>query len=110
MTDVSDVGDQPQVQVALADVNNFLKYLRKVVPVCLEEDVVSSQAFETALGDKSHHEAIRKFISDPQTRALIIQRSSTKGSVLLKYPFLRLICSSVDFTRFIYVCLLTLYL
>lgn len=87
MTDVSDVGDQAQVQVALADVNNFLKYLRKAVPICLEEDVVSSQAFETALGDKAHQEAIRKFISDPQTRAIFIQRSSTKGKVKLLLPF-----------------------
>ena len=81
MTDISDVGDQAQVQVA--DVNNFLKYLRKAVPVCLEEDVVTSQAFETALGDKAHQEAIRKFISDPQTRAIFIQRSSTKGNLIL---------------------------
>lgn len=83
MTDISDVGDQAQVQVAIADVNNFLKYLRKAVPVCLEEDVVTSQAFETALGDKAHQEAIRKFISDPQTRAIFIQRSSTKGNLIL---------------------------
>lgn len=87
MTDISDVGDQAQVQVALADVNNFLKYLRKAVPVCLEEDVITSQAFETALGDKSHQEAIRKFISDPQTRAIFIQRSSTKGKSMARIFF-----------------------
>ena len=79
MTDVSELGDQAQVQVALADVNNFLKYLRRSVPVCLEEDTVTSPSFESALADKSHQEAIRKFISDPQTRAIFIQRSSTKG-------------------------------
>lgn len=79
MTDGSDVGESAQVQVLLADMNNFLKYLRKVVPVCLEEDAVTSPAFETALADKSHLEAARRFISDPQTRAIFIQRSSTKG-------------------------------
>lgn len=79
MTDSSDVGDSAQVQVSLADMNNFLKYLRKVVPVCLEEDAPSSPALETALADKSHQEAVRRFISDSQTRAIFIQRSSTKG-------------------------------
>lgn len=82
MTEVSDVGDSAQVQVSLADMNSFLKYLRKVVPVCLEEDAVSSSALETALTDKSHQEAVRRFISDPQTRAIFIQRSSTKGEHL----------------------------
>lgn len=76
-----EMGDQAQVQVALADVNHFLKYLRRAVPVCLEEDVVTSPAFEAALADKGHQEAIRKFISDPQTRAIFIQRNSTKGNV-----------------------------
>ena len=82
MTDVSVVdgaGDQTQVQVVLADVNNFLKYLRRAVPICLEEDSVSSPAFEAALGDKNHQESIKKFIGDPQTRAIFIQRNSTKG-------------------------------
>ena len=99
MTDVSVVGDQAQVQVALADVNNFLKYLRKAVPICLEEDVVTSQAFETALGDKLHQEAIRKFISDPQTRAIFIQRSSTKGmshSVISFFYFFNSGCVFVE--------------
>ena len=83
MTEVSDgVGDQASVQVAFADVNNFLKYLRRAVPVCFEEDNTSSPALETALADKSHLEAIRKFISDPQTRAIFIQRSSTKGKIV----------------------------
>ena len=70
---------QAQVQVAVADVNHFLKYLRRAVPICLEEDSVASPAFEAALSDKGHQEAIRKFISDPQTRSIFIQRSSTKG-------------------------------
>lgn len=90
MTEVSDgVGDQASVQVAFADVNNFLKYLRRAVPVCLEEDALSSPALETALTEKSHLEAIRKFISDPQTRAIFIQRSSTKGKFMReKFRFL----------------------
>ena len=83
MTEVSDgVGEQAPVQVAVADINNFLKYLRRAVPVCLEEDAVSSPAFETALADKSNLESIRKFISDPQTRAIFIQRNSTKGDLV----------------------------
>ena len=90
MSEVSDVGDPAQVQVALADVNNFLKYLRRAVPICLEEDAVSSPAFEAALGDKAHQESIRKFISDPQTRAIFIQRSSTKG-MLISHSQVRLI-------------------
>ena len=81
MTEGSDgsVVEQAAVQVALTDVNHFLKYLRRAVPICLEEDAVSSPAFEAALSEKNHQEAIKKFISDPQSRAIFIQRSSTKG-------------------------------
>lgn len=81
MEDVWDVTEPTEVRVDLADVNRLFKYLRRVIS-CLEEDAVFSPAFETTLADKAVKEATRKFISDPQTKAIFIQRSSTQGQQL----------------------------
>ena len=90
MTEASEGGtgavDPTSGQVALADVDHFLKYLRRAVPICLEEDAVQSPAFEAALADRNHLEAVKRFIGDPQTRAIFIQRSSSKGQPSVHSP------------------------
>ncbi|XP_064484606.1 dynein heavy chain, cytoplasmic-like isoform X2 [Ornithodoros turicata] len=69
--------------VAVADVEDVLKYLRKVVPVLLEDDDTIHPSFESALIDKNNHEAIRKFIADSQIKSLLIQRASSKDEELV---------------------------
>lgn len=68
----------PAVQ-AVAEVEKFVVYLCRCAPVLLEDQVEPSPGFKVALADRQHTEQIRKFLSDPQTPALLIQRSSTKG-------------------------------
>ncbi|XP_050037127.2 dynein heavy chain, cytoplasmic isoform X2 [Dermacentor andersoni] len=69
--------------VELADVGSLVKYLRRVVPVLLEEDEVLQPSLETALSDKANLEVLRKFIADPQVKTLLVQRSSSKDEELV---------------------------
>ncbi|PRD30031.1 UNVERIFIED_CONTAM: Dhc64C [Trichonephila clavipes] len=76
-------GSQPPsvsqpVTSELADTNVFINYIKRVVPVLLEDDDEVHPALLTALSDKTNLEILKKFIGDPQCRALLIQRSSSK--------------------------------
>ncbi|CAN8013158.1 unnamed protein product [Ixodes persulcatus] len=83
MTEAAE-GTAPVTEdVELADVGLLVKYLRRVVPVLLEEDDVVHPSLESALSDKGNLEILRKFIADPQTRSLLIQRSSSKDEELV---------------------------
>ncbi|KAH7972499.1 hypothetical protein HPB52_012721 [Rhipicephalus sanguineus] len=73
----------PTEDVELADVGSLVKYLRRVVPVLLEEDEVLHPSLDTALGDKTNLEVLRKFIADPQVKTLLVQRSSSKDEELV---------------------------
>ena len=82
MADSVDQEAPPQVQpdvVQALEVPAFLAYIRKVVPVLLDDEDPNLKALQTAFADKAHLEAIKKFLSDPQTPSLIVQRPSTKG-------------------------------
>lgn len=77
-----EVASAPQtapVAVQAVEVPTFLAYLRRVVPVLLDDDDPDVKALQAAVADKQHLEAIKKFLSDPQTPSLIVQRSSLKG-------------------------------
>lgn len=63
----------------LADFNQFIKYIKRVVPVLLEDDDDIHPSLLIALDDKNNIEILKKFIGDPQCRAVLIQRSSSKG-------------------------------
>lgn len=63
----------------LADISQFVNYIKRVVPVLLEDDDDIHPALLTALADKNNIEILKKFIGDPQCRAVLIQRSSSKG-------------------------------
>lgn len=67
-------------QVAQAvDVQVLVQYLRAVVPALLEEDDSLHPSFKQCLQDATQVEKLRKFITDPQTKAVLIQRASVKG-------------------------------
>ena len=74
----------PAVQ-AVAEVEKFATYLCRCAPVLLEDQVDASPGLKVALADKQHTEQIRKFLSDPQSPALLIQRSSTKGVFMVAF-------------------------
>lgn len=75
-------GTAPSAEdVELADVGLVINYLRRVVPVLLEEDDVVHPSLEAALSDKNNVDVLRKFISDAQIKSLLIQRSSSKGKL-----------------------------
>ncbi len=62
---------------SLAVVSNekLVNYLRRIVPVILEDyDNLEVNALDRAFNDKNGVEALRKFIADPQARALLVSR------------------------------------
>ena len=62
----------PMAAAAPEKVSN---YLRRIIPVILEDyDGIELTALDRAFGDKNGAEALRKFISDPQSRALLVSR------------------------------------
>ncbi len=81
MADVSD-GDAAQQQAtaqALMEVSAFANYLRRIVPVLLEDVEDTPVGLVTTLKDRASIELMKKFISDPQTPAILIQRFTSKG-------------------------------
>ena len=64
-----------QTSLAVADVNSFIAYLKKVVPVLLDEcDGVPSE-LENALQDKIVIDTLKKFLSDFSVNVLFIKKS-----------------------------------
>lgn len=77
-------GSPSEVPVqAVADHTLFLEYLCRIIPALLEDRDSATATLKTSLVEKVHTECIKKFISDPQTPALLIQRSSTKGELYI---------------------------
>lgn len=74
----SSQGEEDQ-SVAVVEFTSFLNYLRKVVSVHLHEDAVAPPSLAAAIDDRNNQDYMRKFISDPQVSALVIQKSSNKG-------------------------------
>lgn len=73
------VGVVDTESVAIMDYDGFTNYIRKAVTILLPEEDVVPVPLNAALDDPSNQECIRKFLSDPQTQALYIQRSCFKG-------------------------------
>ncbi|XP_053373809.1 cytoplasmic dynein 1 heavy chain 1-like isoform X4 [Mercenaria mercenaria] len=79
MADQADAEGQPAQPVqSVADPDKFIAYLCRCVPVLLEDRDDASATFKAALSDRAHGEQIKKFLGDPQTPTLLVQRSSTK--------------------------------
>ena len=68
---------------AVADHTLFLEYLCRIIPAFLEDRDSATATLKTSLVEKAHAECIKKFIGDPQTPVLLIQRSSTKGELYI---------------------------
>lgn len=73
---------------SIVDLNIFVSYLKKVITLLLQEEGEDiSAALTVALEDRSHIEAIKKFLSDSQVSSLFIQRGITKGSYFIFASF-----------------------
>lgn len=66
----------------VADVSVLQKHLRKLVPLLLEDGGEATAALEAALEEKGAVEQMRKFLSDPQVHAVLVERSTLKGQSL----------------------------
>ncbi len=86
------------------DISTFLPYLKKVVTLLLQEENEDiSGALSTALEDRSHVEAIRKFLSDSQFPSLFIQRGITKGTNIIinaEWCYVRISQTTLNLTVF----------
>ena len=74
----SVVAAEQSIQITVADYQAFSDYLTKFVPVLLDADYLSLQEFDKCLNEKLNVESIKKFMSDPQVRSLVIQKNLTK--------------------------------
>lgn len=77
--DASLMPEQQQPAVQAVDVSVLIRYLKAIVPALLEEDNSLHQSLEAVLKDTAVLDKFRKFITDPQTRAILVQRTSAKG-------------------------------
>lgn len=74
--------------VPIVEFGTFTDYLKNVTAVLLpEEDGNVSPALASAIEDKTNQECIRKFLADPQVQSLFLQRSSTKGLLVITVFF-----------------------
>ena len=81
MADSGNNDGQASATQQVVEVSTFANYLRRVVPVLLEDADDTPEGLIHALKDKSSIECIRKFLSDAQVPALAIHRLSTKGNL-----------------------------
>ena len=79
MEATADGGENPS-STSVVDGRDFVKFLVKVVPAILEGDTNESNSHElrNACNNAEYFECIKKFLSDPQIRALIVSKSVLK--------------------------------
>ena len=70
----------PNVTATLMDVAVLISYIRRVVPALFGDDTNSESLRELLLSEATM-DLLRRFISEPQTRAILIQRQMIKGNV-----------------------------
>ena len=73
-------GSQQVAAQVLVEVSAFANYLRRVIPVLLEDVDDTPAPLVAALKERSAVECMKKFISDPQVPTLLIQRIAIKGN------------------------------
>ena len=84
MSEVEDgdsaVASQASQNLSAVQPDKVSKYLKRIIPVILEDyDNVELSALESAFSDKNGADGLRKFIMDPQSRALLVSRHLMVG-------------------------------
>lgn len=77
MESSSDGGDGSS-EAAIADVKNFVNYVRSVVPLLLEGENDVPLELDSALKEALHVDYMKKFLSDAQIRTILVQRMPLK--------------------------------
>lgn len=67
------------VKISAAEVSALVNFIKKVVPPILEEESFLQPSLVKLLEEVHVQEKLRKFITDPLIKSLLIQRISTKG-------------------------------
>jgi len=76
----SEASVQQAQTVAVSDVSKFAGYLRRAVPVLLEDAEDTPEVFAASLGERAVVDCMKRFLADPQVPVLLVQRLSVKGS------------------------------
>lgn len=63
----------------LLDVSILVAYLRRMIPAFMEEDGCLTESLRQLLLQESTLEQLKKFIQEPQTRSIVVQRQILKG-------------------------------
>ena len=64
----ADEGDSAAASISVATVDKLSGYLRKIVPLLIDDGESETSALDRALKDKNGVEAQRKFLAEPQIR------------------------------------------
>ena len=100
MADSGEGDAQATATQQVVEVSTFANYLRRVVPVLLEDADDTPETLIHALKDKASIDCIKKFLSDPQVPALAVHRLSSKGT-----SHIPSVCLSVCLCVCVSVCL-----
>jgi len=65
------------VNVALADLDSFVGYLKRVCAPILDSSLENTDDIERLFTDRSSIDSIKKFISDPQCQTLLVSKTIT---------------------------------
>lgn len=65
------------VNVALADLDTFVSYLKRVCAPILDSSLENTSDIERLFTDRSSIESIKKFISDPQCQTILVSKTIT---------------------------------
>ena len=79
----ADPAVPPVPNASLLDLAVLVGYIRRNVPGIMESDGVLPDSLKELLQADSTLELLRRFISDPQCKAISIQRQLVKGNVIL---------------------------
>ena len=64
----ADEGDASAAALNVASIDKLSAYLRKIVPLLIDDGESETSALDRALVDKNGLEAQRKFLAEPQIR------------------------------------------
>lgn len=76
-----DASSNPQSSTAShLDLSLLLSYIKRVVSALMEDDGSVPISLKQLLANDSTHEILKKFIQEPQTKSILIQRLILKGN------------------------------
>lgn len=79
---MSSLDENTTNSLSIMDVSVFVEYLKKTVSTILHGDKsATSPMLDMAFDDTANLECVKKFLSDPNTATIFVQKSVLKGMV-----------------------------